>query len=170
MPRSTMLVSSSMRPSSRKRVSPCQWFKPYRISSAIVALAETRVSWRSSQALSAATSGLLRSWRTARRSSALHPRIVSWGQKAANEHVADGIVERMARACIGAAQLIDAKRIVYRLVRVHHGGLSIWSAQSAQSAQPRFYGGFRCIECAECADCADCTECAECADCADCAD
>src|SRR5258707_10116567 len=28
MPRSTMLVSSSMRPSSRKRTSPSQWFRP----------------------------------------------------------------------------------------------------------------------------------------------
>jgi hypothetical protein len=43
---------------------------------AIGALAETRASCCSSQALSDATSGLLLSWRTRRRSSALIPRII----------------------------------------------------------------------------------------------
>src|SRR5436190_18806422 len=46
------------------------------MSSAMVALAETRASCCSSHALSASTRGLLRSWRAARRSSALRPRIV----------------------------------------------------------------------------------------------
>ena len=41
-----------------------------------VALAETRAGCCSNQALSDATSGLLLSWRTRRRSSALIPRIV----------------------------------------------------------------------------------------------
>ena len=61
MARSTALVSSSMRPSSRKRISPSQWFRPMtRIAWAVQLLAGKGFSAAPRTRLSSAVAGRLR--------------------------------------------------------------------------------------------------------------
>src|SRR6516225_7077161 len=75
--RSTVLESISMRPSSRKRTSPSQWLRPYRMAWAIDEPLATCTRIFSSQVFSVATRGLVFSCRTTRRSLALLPRILA---------------------------------------------------------------------------------------------
>jgi hypothetical protein len=62
------LESISMRPSSRKRTSPSQWLRPYRMACAIDEPLATCTRVCSSQVFSAAARGLVFSCRTSRRS------------------------------------------------------------------------------------------------------
>ena len=77
MARSTVLVSSSRRPSSRNRISPLQWFNAYRIAWARAERPEMRPSVSANHACIASMSGRLRCSRTRRRTSAGWPRISS---------------------------------------------------------------------------------------------
>src|SRR6516162_6697862 len=72
-----VLESISMRPSSRKRTSPSQWLRPYRMAWAIDEPLATCTRIFSSQVFSVATRGLVFSCRTTRRSLALLPRILA---------------------------------------------------------------------------------------------
>jgi hypothetical protein len=63
MARSTLLVSSSMPLSSRKRSSPSQWFRAQRIASAVGPRAGSFPICASNQTRRSATNGLLFAWR-----------------------------------------------------------------------------------------------------------
>ena len=93
-----------MRPSSRKRTSPSQRLSAWRMAWAIDEPAATCVRVFSSQALSASASGLVFCCRTARRSSALLPRI-SPGPE-------------IGVACLAAARLSRRVRAMTRADRV----------------------------------------------------